>query len=196
MLPGSTGRLQWIAWCRWVWWRCQWVKSHRSKARVHGQRQKGDLNPVGVAFLDIFGTSRPLSQKLKDIEIWDLLMMLSWCSCSCAVRVSHAFGYLISVSEDGCRHFDDSLRWKECGYAVCGWSQRYRCSWWSRSNDGFEHRVPCCRGRHGFKCYIHCCGLQCWDQGWLKRGWCWVPLGSSMFQGWLMHLICQCDPPM
>ena len=48
------------------------AKSHRSKARVHGQRQKGDLSPVGVAFLDIFGTSRPLSQKLKGIEIRDL----------------------------------------------------------------------------------------------------------------------------
>ena len=102
------------------------------------------------------------------------MMLMFMCS-----EVSHAFGYLISVSQDDCRYFDDSLRWKECGYAVCGWSQRYRCSWWSRSNGGFEHWVPCCSGRHGFKCYIHCCGLQCWDQGWLKRGWCWrVPLGS------------------
>lgn len=32
-------------------------------ARVHESRPKGDLNPVGAAFLDIFGTLRPLSQK-------------------------------------------------------------------------------------------------------------------------------------
>lgn len=36
-----------------------------AEARLPEGRAKGDLDPVGAAFLDIFGTERPLSPKLK-----------------------------------------------------------------------------------------------------------------------------------